>query len=218
MIRLRPDCLAFKSSSGDSIPCTAEQVVIELIGDAAQWLDKDVVRHAAQAVLHFFRTEKGQETVSFSEFVEALEHVLRGLGLDIKATPASDVTASGAPAATGSTGFNLVASGAPTAAAKANANAISRRVVESDLQALAGESAGGAELFFFPRLRDEVHRRLDGAPLVLLFRGLRACVKQVVGVKRWNPACQAMNDQIVEYLRTCLNAEAAARDCSLVVL
>lgn len=32
MIRLRPDCLVFKMSSGESIPCSAEKVTIELIG------------------------------------------------------------------------------------------------------------------------------------------------------------------------------------------
>jgi hypothetical protein len=190
MIRLRPDCLAFKTTDGDSIPCSAEQVVVELIGDAAQWLDKEVITHASQAVLHYFRNEKGQETVSVGEFVEALERVLKGLGFQVKAA---------------------------TSSSSVNATAHSR-VIEADLRDLANASNGGAELFFFPLLRRELQQRLDGSPLVLLFRGLRECVKQIVGAKRWNPSCQDLNDRIVDYLRTCLSNEKANAGCSLVVM
>ena len=189
MILLRPDCLAFKTADGDSIPCSAEQVVVELIGDAALWLDKEVITHASEAVLHYFRNEKGQESVSVAEFVEALERVLKGLGFQVKATPSS------------------------TASAPAPA-----RVVEADLRDLASASSGGAELFFFPLLRTELQRSLDGSPLVLLFRGLRECVKQIVGAKRWNASCQDMNDRIVDYLRTCLDNEKWGASCSLVVM
>src|SRR5689334_9120264 len=125
MILLRPDCLAFESPEGEFIPCSAQQVVVELIGEAAQWLDKEVIVHASEAVLHYFRHEKGKETVSFGEFVAALERVLRGLGLDIKAS----------------------AAGAPSALASAEASSSGRRVVETDLRELAGQSEGGAELF-----------------------------------------------------------------------
>ena len=55
------------------------------MGDSAKWLDADLVGHAAEAVLHYFKSEKGQNTVSVGEFSEALERVLRGLGLDVKA-------------------------------------------------------------------------------------------------------------------------------------
>lgn len=188
MILLRPDCLVFKTSDGDLIPCSAKQVMVELIGDAADWLDKDVIVQASEAVLHYFRSEKGQESVSVGEFVEALERVLKGLGLDVKASASS----SDAPA--------------------------NRRIVEADLCELAGVSGSGTELFFFPLLRNEVHRRLDGSPSVLLFRGLRSCVKQIVGAKRWNEACRDMNDQIVDYLRNCLNTEKASHGCALVVM
>ena len=190
MILLRPDCLEFKTADGDSIPCSAHQVVVELIGDAAQWLDKEVITHASEAVLHYFRDEKKQASVSVAEFVEALEQVLKGLGFQVKAAPASAT---------------------PPASMRP-------RVVEADLRDLANASNGGAELFFFPLLRRELQQRLDGSPLVLLFRGLRECVKQIVGAKRWNASCQAMNDRIVDYLRNCLNTEKWAAGCSLVVM
>jgi len=199
MIRLRPDCLAFKTADGESIPCSAEQVVVELIGDAAQWLDKEVITNASEAVLHYFRMEKKQETVSVAEFVEALEQVLKGLGFQVKAASGSNPSAS-------------------TAATASTSNSPARsRVVETDLRLLADASGGGDELFFFPMLRRELQRRLDGSPLVLSFRGLRQCVKQILRAKRWNPACQELNDRIVEYLRTCLTNEKSGAGCSLVV-
>ena len=194
MILLRPDCLVFKTSAGESVPCSAHEVTVELIGDSADWLDRELVEHAAEAVLHFFRIEKGQESVSVAEFSEALERALKGMGLDVKA-------------------------GSPVGAPKAKLpSPVLPRVVEADLQRLAGESSQGCELVFFPLLRETLRRELDGSPLVLRFRGLRPCVKQLAGARRWGAACQALNDQIVDYLRTCLNAEKHGADCGLVVL
>src|SRR6267142_499147 len=81
-------------------------------------------------------------------------------------------------------------------------------LMESDLRALADEASEGGELFFFPRLRDELRHHLAREPLMLRFRGLRACVKQLVGVRRWTSGCQRLEDQIVAYLRECSKAEA----------
>src|SRR4030095_5751456 len=135
MIRLRPDCLAFKTADGDSIPCSAEQVVVELIGDAALWLDKEVITHASEAVLHYFRIDKKQDTVSVAEFVEALEQVLKSLGFQVKAAPASTPASPQPPTPP------------PTPACP--------RVVEADLRDLANASSGGGALVFFPLLRQE---------------------------------------------------------------
>ena len=46
----------------------------------------------------------------------------------------------------------------------------SREVVETDLCLFARESAGSLELFFFPRLRDELRAQLRQSPRVLRFR------------------------------------------------
>ena len=195
MILLRPDCLVFRTIEGEDIPCSAHEVTVELMGDSAKWLDADLVGHAAEAVLHYFKSEKGQHTVSVGEFSEALERVLRGLGLDIKAADkdtASFTSSNSSPM-------------------------IPPRVVEADLRLLAGESDLGGELVFFPRLRDAVRRELDGSPKVLRFSGLRDCVKQLTGAKRWSSHCQSLNDQIVEYLRTCLGSERSGATCALVV-
>jgi len=85
-----------------------------------------------------------------------------------------------------------------------------------DLDRLAKE-AQGLELAFYARLRAELRAGLTGTPAVLHFRGLRECVKQLAGARRWTAQCRAMRDQIVDYLRRCLAAEAGDRACSLVV-
>ena len=90
-------------------------------------------------------------------------------------------------------------------------------VIESDLHQLATESGEGCELFFFPRLRDEMRQQLRQSPRLLRYRGLRGCVKQLAGARRWSHRCQTMHNRIVEYLRECLSAEARQGGCALVV-
>ena len=192
MILLRPDCLVFETAGGENIPCSAKEVTIELMGDSAKWLDQEAIENAAAAVLHYFRVELDRQSVTVVEFAATLEKVLGGLGFDVKSGDKAAV-----PDA-------VAATAAPV-----------RPVIEADLSALAGE---GGELFFFPRLRDELRRLLDGTPLVLHFRGLRPCVKTLTGAKRWTAQCRAMNDQIVDYLRTCFSSEPAGAGSALVVL
>ena len=84
MIRLRDDCLVFEMNNGDKIPCSASSVTVELMGGAVELLDRDVVEHAAAAVLHYFQNELQRTEVTLSEFTEALETALRGLGLNVK--------------------------------------------------------------------------------------------------------------------------------------
>lgn len=91
------------------------------------------------------------------------------------------------------------------------------RVLKADLCQLACESGKGCELFFFPRLRDEVRQQLQQAPQIIHFRGLRRCVKQLTGARRWTPRCQKLHDQIVEFLRNCFTAEATEPSCALLV-
>jgi hypothetical protein len=163
------------------------------MGTSAQWLDKEVIENAAEAVLHYFKSEKGQHSVSVAEFSEVLERVLRGLGLDVKSGESDEDSS------------------------PEDASDSPHRVVEANLQELATQAAEGWELLFFARLREAVRNRLDGAPVVLQFRGLRACVKQLTGARRWSPHCQKLNDHIVEYLRTCLTAEKQGDGCTLVI-
>ncbi len=81
MIQLHPDCLIFHTSAGESIPCSAEVVTIELVGDSM--LEPEVVREAASAVVYYFKNELGREDVSVEEFSRALQKVLRSLGYEV---------------------------------------------------------------------------------------------------------------------------------------
>lgn len=87
MIQLHPDCLIFRTADGDLVPCSAENVTIELIGETTSKLDPEVVRQAAAAVVYYFKTELERETVSVSEFAEALGRVLQGFGYDVVTSP-----------------------------------------------------------------------------------------------------------------------------------
>jgi len=185
MIQLHPDCLMFQMDSGDAIPCSAELVAVELIGEAAGALDPELVRNAARAVLHYFKVEMGKTFVSVGEFSRALSRVLHGFGLKVKSSGAVE---------------------AP------------RRIMESDLRQLACDSGKGFELAFFQRLRDELRQQLNQSPQIVRFTGLRGCVKQLSGARRWTDRCQRLNDQVVEFLRHCLGAERSAGSCSLVVM
>jgi hypothetical protein len=93
----------------------------------------------------------------------------------------------------------------------------SRTVSELDLARLARESGEGCELFFFPRLRDELRQHLGRSPRMLRFHGLRGCVKELVGARRWTLRCQALEERIVEFLRECLGAESKKGELALVV-
>src|SRR5579871_2642764 len=181
MILLARDCLLFQTAAGESIPCTAEALSFELIGETASLLDADFLKHSAAAVFHYFRDELGRDTVTVAEFSMALEKVLRGFKLSL-AEPLVEEPP--------------------------------RRVAQADLSRLA---ADGCELFFFPRLRDELRTHLRDSPELLCFQGIRECVLRLRGAQRWTGSCQSLHDQIVEFLRSCITAEFPRTNCALVV-
>jgi hypothetical protein len=184
MIALGSDCLLFEGLNGESIPCSAEMVSVELIGDTAELFDAEFVHHASKAVFHYFKHELGRQTVSMGEFAGALEKVLRGFA----ATAQLSFPPSYGP-----------------------------RGLKSDLCRLAHESMPGRELFFFPRLRAELQRHLAQGRRVLRFCGLRGCVKQLTGARRWNRRCANLEGEIIAYLRECLSAQPGLADLTLLV-
>lgn len=184
MIQLADDYLVFQLDNGESIPCSAELVSIELMGENASLFDREFVQHAATAVLHYFKVELGRNSVTVGEFSLALERVLRGFGLSVITSESETMIP---------------------------------RVAEADLRRLASDSGKGFELVFFPRLRKELQDQLRQSPQILSFHGLRGCVKQLIGARRWSARCQIMHDQIVEFLRTCLCVENRGANCGLVV-
>ncbi|MGA2243358.1 MAG: hypothetical protein ABSH48_00050 [Verrucomicrobiota bacterium] len=184
MIALHSECLVFRLNNGESVPCSADMIAVEIIGDDNGLLDSETLRHAAAGVFDYFKTELDREVVTIGEFSLALEKALHHLG------------------------YSIHAQSAPGAAGD---------ISDADLGLLASETGGSLELFFFPRLRDELRVRLRNAPRVVRFHGLRGCVKQLAGARRWTSRCEQLQDQIVEYLRGCLNAETEQNDCALVV-
>jgi hypothetical protein len=184
MILLRSDCLVFEMNNGEHIPCSVSNVTVELLGGAMEHLDQQVVQHAAAAVLHYFHHELQRTTVTLSEFTEALEKALRGLGLNVTCDPGTKM----------------------------------ERSAEWDLRRLAAESGYEFELGFFNRLRSEVRKELADAPQMIRFSGLRPCVKQLSGARRWCPRCEQLSDQIVEFLRGCVSSENPSQPCGLTVV
>ncbi len=181
MIQLHPDYLLLETPQGQIIPCSAELVAVELMGEGADAFDPELVHQAVAAVLHYFREDQGRTTVSVGEFSNALEQALQALGVE-------------------------------------NSAPQERNCVRSlDLQQLADNSDKAFELTFFPKLRREMKANLVNSPVRLDFHGLRGCVKQLVGAKRWTPRCQRLNDQIVDYLRACLINERTVESCDLII-
>jgi len=84
MIQLHHDYLLIQTSNGETIPCSAELVAAELIGNVASELDPGLVQQAAAAVVHYFKHDLARISVSIDDFSLALERVLRTLGLDVK--------------------------------------------------------------------------------------------------------------------------------------
>ncbi len=183
MIALRSDCLLFQLANGESVACSSEMITVEIVGEAKNVLDQDMLRHAAASVFHYFKVEMERESVTVGEFSRALEKVLSHLGYTIH-------TSDGAQPC---------------------------EINDTDLGQLLREAGDSRELFFFPRLRDELRVRLRQSPRVVRFRGLRGCVKQLAGAQRWSSRCEQLQDQIVGYLRECLSAEPEPSKCALVV-
>ena len=177
MIALRTDCLLFELTNGESIPCSPEMISVEIVGEAKNHLDQELLRHAAASVFHYFKVELERDNVTIGEFSNALEKVLAHLGYTIHPGIADS----------------------------------------ADLVQLLREAGDSRELFFFPRLRDELRGQLRHSPRVVRFRGLRRCVKQLAGVQRWSSRCEQLQDQIVAYLRECFSAETEQKQCALVV-
>ncbi len=83
MIALASNCLLFELNNGQSVPLSAEMISIEMMEGPTGRFDAEVVRHAAASVFYYFKHDLGRETVLVAEFAEALEKVLRGMGINV---------------------------------------------------------------------------------------------------------------------------------------
>ncbi len=190
MIQLHTHYLAFEQPNGEMIPCSTDAMSIKLIGSAARELDREVVRQAAAAVLFYFRHEQNRTSVTVTEFAKALERVLCGLGFKVQVAGAAPVKLDLAPAG-------------PS-------------VAEASLAEIANAADKGFELAFFQRLRIELECALMRSPQLVRFTGLRGCVKQLAGARRWCPRCRRLSDHIVDFLRHYL-ARGGETKCALLV-
>lgn len=85
MIALHSNCLLFQLKNGETIPCSADMIAVEIIGEANGLLEPETLRHAAASVFHYFKTELAREAVTIGEFSLALEKALHSLGYTIHA-------------------------------------------------------------------------------------------------------------------------------------
>ena len=72
MIALQSDCLLFQLTNGESVPCSAEMISVELVGGGDSPFDPEVLHHAAASVFHYFKKELERETVTVGEFAVAM--------------------------------------------------------------------------------------------------------------------------------------------------
>jgi hypothetical protein len=202
MIALQSDYLLFQLTNGESVPCSAEMITVEIVGNAQGMIAPELLHHAAASVFHYFKIELGRDAVTVGEFAIALEKALQGLGLTLFADKLENPP---------------VAPPAPVADPVAIPSTVPEQTLETDMGLIALESSDSLELFFFPRLRDELRAKLRLSPRVLRFRGLRHCAKRLAGAQRWSTRCEKMQEQIVDFLRECLVAEPEQKECALVV-
>jgi hypothetical protein len=85
MIALSSDHLIFELTNGESVPCSAEMITVEIAGNAEGLIDAEMLRHASASVFHYFKIELQRHTVTVGEFAIALEKVLRNFGLTLYA-------------------------------------------------------------------------------------------------------------------------------------
>jgi hypothetical protein len=180
--------LAFETGTG-VIPCAVDDLVVELIGDGIVGISSDLLREASLGLLKYFREDLGREQVTVAEFAQALASVMQGFGFDLKLEAISEAI---------------------------ETEPDSQRVAEIALDKLANNGEA-LKAGFFPRIRRELHQRLEETPALIRLTGLRSCVKLLARSNRWNGRCQRLSDQIVTYLRLCFAERSSGSNCVILV-
>ena len=84
-----------------------------------------------------------------------------------------------------------------------------------DLVALAREAGAGYELAFFHRLRDRLQTLIGAGATDVDLVGLALCVKQLRARKSWSRGCDALQEEIVSFVRTQTLTSPAAKEMSV---
>ena len=72
-----------RMSTGELLPCSAEAVTAELLGDTLNLIEPHTIQEALKAVVYYFREEHEETSVSVDQFSSALGKVLQGFGFDV---------------------------------------------------------------------------------------------------------------------------------------
>ena len=186
MIALQSDCLIFQLTNGESVPCSAEMISIEIVGNSDGLIDAEMLRHAAASVFHYFKCETRTR--------DRHRRRIRPCARKSPARSRPDALRRRTRHRAGGRTSRRPISAASRANPPTTWNCFSSRACATNLRT-----------------------QLRQSPRVLRFRGLRGCVKQLAGARRWSARCEKMQEQIVEFLRECLTAEPEQKACALVV-
>lgn len=215
MIALVNEFLLVAKLDGGFIPCSVDQLTVELAGAAATELDPDWLKQAAAGILHYFKDELGQNQVTTAEFSDALARVLAGLGLTAVISSFDPATTEGGTVPQKDQtkpGPNLPS---PTVT-HPQAKPITK-VWKTDLQTIAAESKSLGELEFQRRLRARLDEAIAACPEAVEFSGLRECVKQLTGRKHWCEECRRLETWILEVVTARFSQKIGAGRCALLV-
>jgi hypothetical protein len=205
MIRMMQDQI-FLGAKGESlIPCSVEQITVELSGTAIGHLPQEMLHEATAAVMHYFREELGQTHVTPEAFSKALARVLEGLGVPVEVT---DILSESSP----DTPLPVHPVSQTSLAHLEKVHAL------ADLGLIVSEAGKMGELAFFPKLQEVLQQGLEqNEGCTLELRGLRQAVKQLLGRKHWSASCQELEERIVETLRTWWVGEIRSHGKALLV-
>ncbi|MEI8233250.1 MAG: hypothetical protein WCH57_01040 [Verrucomicrobiota bacterium] len=84
-----------------------------------------------------------------------------------------------------------------------------------DLAALAREAGAGYELAFFNRLREQLRSLIGAGTTDVDLIGLAPCVKQLRARKSWSRGCEALQEEIVSFVRKQTADNPAKREVSV---
>ena len=82
------------------------------------------------------------------------------------------------------------------------AEAYRQRSEWAEIQLNQLASTGSFELGFYRQLDSELHALTGDQPARLHLRGMRACVMQLRGARRWGESCRALANEILSFVRT----------------
>jgi len=86
-----------------------------------------------------------------------------------------------------------------------------------DLVDLAREAGAGYELAFFNRLRDRLQSLIGAGTTDVDLVGLALCVKQLCARKSWSRGCDALQEEIVSFVRIQTLSTPKAQEISVQV-